>query len=65
MLRTRFMWVASLVLSHSVSWLSLIPLWMCTASSLMHSSLDGNFIGFQVFALVTGGKVQLWRHVSL
>ena len=37
----------------------------CTASSLMHSSLDGNFIGFQVFALVTGDKVQLWRHVSL
>lgn len=63
MLRTRSMWVPAIgivSLCFMAESRSIVDMYHFF---LTHSSLDGNFVGFRVFGLVTGDAVQFWMHV--
>lgn len=62
MLRTRSMWVPAIGIV-SFCFMAESHFIVDMYHFLTHSSLSGNFAGFQVFGLVTGDAVQLWMHV--
>ena len=54
-----------MALFHSFLWLSSIPLYLCTTSSLsIHLSVNGHLGCFHVLAVVNGAAMNVGVHVS-